>query len=81
MSELTMVLQAVENGEKTPSEDLLPLVYEELHWVAAASMAPESEDQTLHLTALVHVAASAVGSAIGGCRSRRCATLNRRTNR
>ena len=56
MSELTMVLQAVENGEKTPSEDLLPLVYEELRRVAAARMAQESGAQTLQPTALVHEA-------------------------
>ena len=56
MSELTMVLQAVENGEKTPSEDLLPLVYEELRRVATARMAQESGSQTLQPTALVHEA-------------------------
>jgi RNA polymerase sigma factor (TIGR02999 family) len=55
MGDLTMVLQAVENGEKTP-EDLLPLVYDELRRVAAARMARESEGQTLQPTALVHEA-------------------------
>ena len=55
MGDLTIVLQAVENGEKTP-EDLLPLVYDELRRVAAARMARESEGQTLQPTALVHEA-------------------------
>lgn len=56
MGDLTLVLQAVENGEMSPSEDLLPLVYEELRRVAAARMARESPGQTLQPTALVHEA-------------------------
>ena len=56
MGDLTMMLHAVEKGEKTPSEDLLPLVYDELRRVAAARMARESQGQTLQPTALVHEA-------------------------
>jgi hypothetical protein len=81
MSELTLVLQAVENREKTPSEDLLLLVYEALRRVVAARMVPHSGDRTLQPTTLVHVAASSVGSAIVVCRPRRRAMLNRRNNR
>jgi hypothetical protein len=40
MSEITLVLQAVERGERS-SEDLLPLVYDELRRIAAARMAQE----------------------------------------
>jgi hypothetical protein len=56
MGDLTMVLQAVENGEKTLSEDLLPLVHEELRPAASPRMAREPEGQTLQPTALVHEA-------------------------
>ncbi|HXT12114.1 MAG TPA: ECF-type sigma factor [Candidatus Angelobacter sp.] len=38
------------------AEELLPLVYEELHKLAAARMANESSTQTLQPTALVHEA-------------------------
>jgi RNA polymerase sigma factor (TIGR02999 family) len=56
MGDLTIVLQAVGGGEKTPSEELLPLVYEELRRMATARMARESAGQTLQPTALVHEA-------------------------
>jgi RNA polymerase sigma factor (TIGR02999 family) len=56
MSEITLVLKAVGDGEKLASERLLPLVYEELRRLAAARMAQESAGQTLQPTALVHEA-------------------------
>lgn len=56
MSDITMMLQAVDRGEKRASEDLLPLVYEELRRLAAARMAQEAAGQTLQPTALVHEA-------------------------
>ncbi|HEV2319387.1 MAG TPA: ECF-type sigma factor [Verrucomicrobiae bacterium] len=56
MSEITLMLQAVGRGEKQASEDLLPLVYEELRRLAAARMAQEAAGQTLQPTALVHEA-------------------------
>jgi RNA polymerase sigma factor (TIGR02999 family) len=56
MSDITLMLQAVERGEKQASEDLLPLVYEELRRLAAARMALEAAGQTLQPTALVHEA-------------------------
>jgi len=54
MSEITLVLQAVGRGESNASEDLFPLVYQELRQLAAARMAQEAEGQTLQPTALVH---------------------------
>jgi len=51
-----LVLQAVGRGDKQASEDLLPLVYEELRRLAAARMAKETAGQTLQPTALVHEA-------------------------
>jgi len=56
MSEVTWMLEAVGRGEKRASEDLLPLVYDELRRLAAARMARESAGHTLQPTALVHEA-------------------------
>ena len=51
-----MILQAVGRGERQASEDLLPLVYDELRRLAALRMANEAAGQTLQPTALVHEA-------------------------
>jgi RNA polymerase sigma factor (TIGR02999 family) len=56
MSDVTLVLEAVSRGEKQASEELLPMVYEELRQIAAMRMARESAGQTLQPTALVHEA-------------------------
>jgi RNA polymerase sigma factor (TIGR02999 family) len=56
MSEITLVLEAVGRGERLASEELLPLVYEELRKLAAARMSRENSGQTLQPTALVHEA-------------------------
>lgn len=56
MSDVTLILQAVSRGEKQASEELLPLVYEELRKLAASRMANESAGNTLQPTALVHEA-------------------------
>jgi RNA polymerase sigma factor (TIGR02999 family) len=56
MSDVTLMLRAVERGEKQVAEDLLPLVYEELRRLAAARMAREAAGHTLQPTALVHEA-------------------------
>jgi RNA polymerase sigma factor, TIGR02999 family len=56
MSDVTLVLAAVGRGEMQASEELLPLVYEELRRIAAARMASEAAGQTLQPTALVHEA-------------------------
>ncbi len=50
------MLLAVGRGEAQASEDLLPLVYDELRKHAAVRMARESPGQTLQPTALVHEA-------------------------
>ena len=50
------MLQAVGRGEARATEDLLPLVYEELRRLAAVRMAQEAAGQTLQATALVHEA-------------------------
>ena len=56
MSDVTLVLEAVRRGEKQASDELLPIVYEELRRIAAARMARESAGHTLQPTALVHEA-------------------------
>jgi RNA polymerase sigma factor (TIGR02999 family) len=56
MGDVTLILQAIEKGEEKASEELLPLVYDELRRLAAARMAKEAAGQTLQPTALVHEA-------------------------
>jgi len=56
MNDVTLMLQAVVRGEKQASEELLPVVYEELRRLATAQMAKEAAGHTLQPTALVHEA-------------------------
>jgi RNA polymerase sigma factor (TIGR02999 family) len=56
MSEMTRILSAIEQGDPSAAEQLLPLVYEELRRLAAEKMANERPGQTLEATALVHEA-------------------------
>jgi RNA polymerase sigma factor (TIGR02999 family) len=56
MSEITQVLQAMNRGDGRASNELLPLVYDELRRHAAARIAREAAGQTLQPTALVHEA-------------------------
>jgi len=56
MSDVTRILSAIEQGDPRASEQLLPLVYEELRKLATARMAQEKPGQTLQATALVHEA-------------------------
>jgi RNA polymerase sigma factor (TIGR02999 family) len=55
MNEITQVLLSPQ-GDGCDSEELLPLVYDDLRRMAAARMAREAEGQTLQPTALVHEA-------------------------
>ncbi len=56
MSDVTRILSRIESGDQQASEELLPLVYEELRKLAAARMISERPDHTLQATALVHEA-------------------------
>lgn len=56
MSDITLLLDSVARGETSASEELLPLVYDELRHLASARMARESAGHTLQPTALVHEA-------------------------
>ena len=56
MSDVTRILSAIEQGDPSAAEQLLPLVYEELRKLAAQKMAQENPGQTLQATGLVHEA-------------------------
>jgi RNA polymerase sigma factor (TIGR02999 family) len=56
MNEVTRILSAIEQGNPSAAEQLLPLVYDELRGLAAAKLAQEKPGQTLDATALVHEA-------------------------
>jgi len=54
MSDVTLILSQIEQGDSQAAEKLLPLVYDELRKLAAAKLAQPG--QTLQATALVHEA-------------------------
>ena len=56
MSEITLILNAVQQGDPKAAEELLPLLYDELRNLAARKMAHEAPGHTLQPTALVHEA-------------------------
>src|SRR5207247_9496341 len=56
MTEVTVILSAIERGDARAAEQLLPLVYDELRKLAAQKMAQEAPGQTLQATGLVHEA-------------------------
>ncbi|MFO0889667.1 MAG: ECF-type sigma factor, partial [Isosphaeraceae bacterium] len=56
MNDLTRILSAIEQGDPRASEELLPLVYQELRHLARQRLAREKPGQTLQATALVHEA-------------------------
>ena len=56
MSDVTQILERVEQGDPKAAEQLLPLVYDELRKLAAHQMARQPPGQTLQPTALVHEA-------------------------
>ena len=56
MSEVTDILNAIEQGDPHAAGQLLPVVYQELRKLAAQKLAQEKPGQTLQATALVHEA-------------------------
>jgi RNA polymerase sigma factor (TIGR02999 family) len=56
MSNVTRILNAIEGGNAKATDELLPLVYEELRLLAAQKLSHEKPGQTLQATALVHEA-------------------------
>jgi RNA polymerase sigma factor (TIGR02999 family) len=56
MTDVTRILNAIEQGDAKAADELLPLVYEELRLLAAQKISHETPGQTLQATALVHEA-------------------------
>ena len=56
MSDVTRILDAIQQGDPAAADQLLPLVYDELRRLAAQKLAHEKPGQTLNATALVHEA-------------------------
>ena len=56
MSDVTRILNAMQQRDPHAAEQLLPLVYDELRRLAAQRLAQEKPGQTLQPTALVHEA-------------------------
>jgi len=54
MTDVTRILEQIEAGNLSASDELLPLVYDELRKLAAVKLAVEKPGQTLQPTALVH---------------------------
>jgi RNA polymerase sigma factor (TIGR02999 family) len=75
MSNVTRILSAIERGDPRASQELLPLVYDELRKLAAQRLSHEKPGQTLEATALVHeaylrlVASPGPAMASPGCQS------------
>ena len=56
MAEVTQLSNAMDRGDPSAADQLLPLVYDELRRLAAQKLAQEPPGQTLQPTALVHEA-------------------------
>ena len=56
MADVTQILSKIESGDSEATEQLLPLVYDELRKLAAAKLAFERPGHSLQATALVHEA-------------------------
>ena len=67
MSDVTRILNAIEQGDTKATDELLPLVYEELRILASQRLSGEKAGQTLQATALVHEAYLRLVGAEGKC--------------
>ncbi len=56
MTDVTRILNAIEQGNAKAADQLLPLVYEDLRLLATQKLSQEKPGQTLQATALVHEA-------------------------
>ena len=64
MSEVTILIEAIQAGDTVAAEKLFPIVYRELRSLAAAKMAGERSGHTLQPTALVHEAWLRLGKGV-----------------
>jgi RNA polymerase sigma factor (TIGR02999 family) len=56
MSDVTSILNRIDDGDPKATAELLPLVYQELRQLAAVKMSDQPDGHTLQPTALVHEA-------------------------
>ena len=56
MNDVTRILQQIESGDRSATDQLLPIVYEELRRLATQQLSRQLPGQTLQPTALVHEA-------------------------
>ena len=56
LSDITQIIARIESGDQLASDELLPLVYQQLRKLAEAKLSQEKPGQTLQATALVHEA-------------------------
>ena len=56
MKDVTKLLLAIEGGDRNASDELLPLVYQELRRLAAAKLSREQQGHSVQPTMLVHEA-------------------------
>ena len=56
MNDVTLIIQAVAAGEASATDDLLPVIYNDLKRLASSKLASEQVGHTLQPTALVHEA-------------------------
>ena len=68
MSNVTQLLDSIEQGEAEAADRLLPLVYQELRKLAASKLGREKPGQTLQPTALVHEAYLRLVNEVGEAR-------------
>lgn len=54
MSDVSRILSQIEQGQASATEDLLPIVYDELRKLAARKLAKEKNSPSLQPTVLVH---------------------------
>jgi len=72
MSDVTLILNALEQGDDKAVDRLLPVVYQELRQLAAQKLASERPGHTLQATALVHEAyLRLIGTSDQGFKNRR----------
>jgi RNA polymerase sigma factor (TIGR02999 family) len=64
MSDVTRILNSIEQGDPRAADKLLPLIYAELRRLAAQKMAREQPGHTLQATALVHEAWLRLGDGV-----------------
>jgi RNA polymerase sigma factor (TIGR02999 family) len=64
MSDVTRILDDIQQGDPMAANELLPLIYAELRRLAAAKMAREQPGHTLQATALVHEAWLRMGDGV-----------------